>query len=418
MTETMVSWDGGRTYSHLWFDNPVTGTPTRRAGGVLRVPGARCLIEADNRSFSCYTKTYAVCSTASDGRSVPSQTCANGMPNTNLVCNTGAIPTWCQDLGQALVANASECCSLCAQNRSSGGLCTSWVFRAETSQCDLKVGQGNVTASADTSGRLEPVNPPAVTVCANTSVAADVQFTGFPFNVARFTYASKVVTVDPEHFVQLRAYSHKMNEIGGADQSLSAFGSSDGGVSWQFLAVVASRNATVIAKKWEGPGENDLVRLHDGRLLGIFRVDSCHPYWKAYSSDLGKTWSAPETMPFGSARPKMLALEDGRVLLTGGRPGLFMWVGDATGVQWSAINLALVHNEMVANFPAWQYSADFINASAANQFVQGSTSYTSLLDLGDGVALVQYDRLAHGWSEPPGPWGDRDRTFSMRFRYM
>ena len=35
-----------------------------------------------------------------------------------------------------------------------------------------------------------------------------------------------------------------------------------------------------------------------------------------------------------------------------------------------------------------------------------TTAYTSLL---------QYDRLANGWKMPPGPWGDCDYTFSMRF---
>jgi hypothetical protein len=45
----------------------------------------------------------------------------------------------------------------------------------------------------------------------------------------------------------------------------------------------------------------------------------------------------------------------------------------------------------------------------------GSTAYTSLLELGSGQYVVLYDRLANGWHFPPGPWGDRDRTFSLRF---
>jgi hypothetical protein len=33
----------------------------------------------------------------------------------------------------------------------------------------------------------------------------------------------------------------------------------------------------------------------------------------------------------------------------------------------------------------------------------------------DGPGATLYDRLANGWMMPPGPWGLKDRTFSMRF---
>jgi hypothetical protein len=141
---------------------------------------------------------------------------------------------------------------------------------------------------------------------------------------------------------------------------------------------------------------------------------------KSYSSNMGLNWTVPVAMPFGSARPKLMALPDGRVLLSGGRPGLFLWVGDARGEVWDAINLASVHNNLTAagsHAVDWRYSDSFVTSADRGEWVQGSTSYTSLLDLGNGAGLVQYDRLADGWKEPPGQWGDRDRAFSLRFRY-
>ena len=51
--------------------------------------------------------------------------------------------------------------------------------------------------------------------------------------------------------------------------------------------------------------------------------------------------------------------------------------------------------------------------------MQGSSAYSSLLKLGHGDYLVQYDRLANGWSPPewqgkPGAFGGRDHVFAMR----
>ena len=238
-----------------------------------------------------------------------------------------------------------------------------------------------------------------------------VSFTGFPFPVSRFTYASKIVTLrgEPNRLVHLMAYSHKANEKGGADENLAAFGSVDTGASWRFLAVVASRNATLAQRKWEGPGEDDLVQLRDGRLLAVFRVESMKPYWKAYSGDGGVTWSDPIALPFGSVRPKLIVVQEtGAVLLSGGRPGLFIWTGDPGAESWVATDVAAVHNSL-AQDPSWHYPQCYPDCPS------GSTSYTTLSALGDDRFLLQYDRLANGWKMPPGLWGDRDRTFAMQF---
>ena len=139
---------------------------------------------------------------------------------------------------------------------------------------------------------------------------------------------------------------------------------------------------------WEGPGENgetkwraqttaardptidtqttdtcspvlisaDIVRLSDDHLLTVFRVDSCHPYWKSRSTDGGISWSPPEALPFGSARPKLLRMPNGQPLLAGGRPGLWLWLGDQTGSTWTGINVCAEHNNLLPDDPSWHYS--------------------------------------------------------------
>ena len=155
---------------------------------------------------------------------------------------------------------------------------------------------------------------------------------------------------------------------------------------------------------WEGPGENDVVRLKDGTLLSVFRVDSCAPYWHSRSSDAGLTWSPPAALSKdvnGSARPKLLLLPNGQPLLSGGRPGLFLWLGDLTATHWTALNVAAIHNTLTRDEPAWQYAPGFIDGSAVGapcapvgpaggqRVPAGTTSYASLLQTGPGQFLLE-----------------------------
>uniref|UniRef100_A0A7S0P3D7 Sialidase domain-containing protein n=1 Tax=Calcidiscus leptoporus TaxID=127549 RepID=A0A7S0P3D7_9EUKA len=263
------------------------------------------------------------------------------------------------------------------------------------------------------------------TICSNVS-ATGVPYSGFPFDVARFVsyeQESKVVSIPDVSratrlLVQLRTFWRSLES---ESSTLGAFGSNDGGASWRFLAVVAEGSSArlIVSEAQPEPSENDACLLADGRLLAIWRVEACAPYHKSYSADNGTTWTAPVALPFGSARPKLLRLPDGRVVVSGGRPGLFLWIGDSDAEVWTAVNVASIHNGLVAawRLPAsWQYSAEFVNSSSRGAYLMESTCYTSLLAIGNGTMVLFYDRLGNGWKEPPGPWGDRDRTFSLRFR--
>ena len=108
----------------------------------------------------------------------------------------------------------------------------------------------------------------------------------------------------------------------------------------------------------------------------------------------------------GSARPKLLLLPNGQPLLAGGRPGLFLWLGDATATAWTPINVAEEHNRLTEDEPTWQYSDSFATGGHPDEGLPcqtgntvprpaGSTSYTSLLQVAPDEFLLQYCKLQY-----------------------
>lgn len=110
----------------------------------------------------------------------------------------------------------------------------------------------------------------------------------------------------------------------------------------------------LFAAEDEGPNENDMVVLPSGSLLVVARADSgdgvprrlLRAYFAVASSDRGKTWTTPKPMTatdgsqMGSARPRLLLLgrlkngvRQGPLMLTGGRPGLYLWLNTAADGQ-------------------------------------------------------------------------------------
>ena len=88
--------------------------------------------------------------------------------------------------------------------------------------------------------------------------------------------------------------------------------------------VIAELNASLgLPLSWEGPGENDIVRLSNGQILSVFRVDSCQPYWTSTSDATGQHWSSPRPLGkprddgsidgMGSVRPKLVLTPSGLV---------------------------------------------------------------------------------------------------------
>jgi hypothetical protein len=192
--------------------------------------------------------------------------------------------------------------------------------------------------------------------------------------------------------------------------------SGDGGFTWQYLSTVAGPEDVTDTPKAPRPSESNTVRLADGRLMCVYRVGSYLEYRKSYSRDEGKTWTRPERMDGAwSVEPQVLHLENGLILLSGGRLGLFLWVcADGEGKTWERINLAEHHNATVADSNV-RFSDAFCEAEASFDPYQ-STSYTGMVAAGPDEALICYDRLANGWEGAPGPWGAEDAVFCIRVR--
>lgn len=96
------------------------------------------------------------------------------------------------------------------------------------------------------------------------------------------------------------------------------------------------------------------------------------------------------------------------LLLSGGRPGLFLWVnraGDA--VRWGRIDLQAHHNKWVKDEPILKAQASFDS---------NTSSYTEVRWLDGKHFLVIYDRLARGWSAIPRDAKETNSVWVVRGR--
>ena len=170
-----------------------------------------------------------------------------------------------------------------------------------------------------------------------------------------------------------------------AHANIWLFESTDG-VAWRYRSRVVSAAQVVAAVgAEEGANENDLTALPDGRLLCIFRVDggdgwpshSHKPFMKAYSSNQGRTWTDPVSLSpalrrpgaatpashfVGSARPMLLQIPGGPLLLSGGRPYLMLWASEDGGDTWEPHNLAAEHNRRQPD-PTLRFCDAFANGA-------------------------------------------------------
>ncbi|MFQ3592376.1 MAG: sialidase family protein [Gemmataceae bacterium] len=164
------------------------------------------------------------------------------------------------------------------------------------------------------------------------------------------------------------------------------------GLKWNIRSIIADETCKLPGK--EGPCESALVRLKDGRLLCVFRLDSEVPYGHSFSQNDGKSWSKPQSLDgLLSVQPSLAVSAEGKILLTGGRPGLFLWLnrkGDA--LRWDKIDLQAHHNKYIKKEPILK---------AAAFFESDTSCYTEVRWLDDKRFVVLYDRLANGWKAIP-----------------
>ncbi len=96
--------------------------------------------------------------------------------------------------------------------------------------------------------------------------------------------------------------------------------STDQGKTWRYLSSVAVPDPARTDDS-EGFNEWSIVRLYDGRLLGVIRTGHYTPLVVSWSENEGRTWTTPRTPPgLGPAGvdPYLLKLHDGRLALAYG----------------------------------------------------------------------------------------------------
>ena len=240
-------------------------------------------------------------------------------------------------------------------------------------------------------------------------VPTGVVITGMPapvplvvpgLDVAAFSFNGQTLWLEDGTYLAT-AYGH----FEGDDRdSIVAVESTDG-TNWAVRSVVADAACPVPGSG--GPSESAICRLQDGRIMCVFRVESKLPFGQTWSSDEGRTWSTAVTMagPF-SVQPSLAVMADGAVALSGGRPGLYLWLNaDGTGQDWQQIDILAHHNSC---HPHEQivYSEDLSR--------QKSTSYTEVVAVDDNTLLYTYDRVPNGWRRIPEDMDDTNSVWLVR----
>ena len=211
---------------------------------------------------------------------------------------------------------------------------------------------------------------------------------GFGFN------GQTLVSEDGSHLATLYGYFKDA-----ARYSLVLVESRDG-IQWKYRATIAGEDCKL--KGGNGPCESAVCRLKDGRLMGVFRLASNVPYGQTFSGDEGRTWTEPVAMANAfSVQPSLAVMSDGKVVLSGGRPGLFLWVNaDGSGRDWQRVDMLAHHNATHPEEPISQPGH--------------TTSYTEIAALDDNHLIYMYDRVPHGWSAIPKESADTNSIWVVR----
>jgi hypothetical protein len=111
---------------------------------------------------------------------------------------------------------------------------------------------------------------------------------------------------------------------------------------------------------------------------------------QTFSRDEGKTWTEPVAMDPACkcADPRVVALPDGTLVLSTGRPGLDQWVNaDGTGKAWQHIDMMQHHNAFRPQERILRY-----DGRQGSQAAGRPTGYTEVVALDGSTLLYVYDR--------------------------
>lgn len=189
---------------------------------------------------------------------------------------------------------------------------------------------------------------------------------------------------------------------GDALYSLVLMSSSDKGLSWTYETTIACGDDTPGAP--EGPCEATLEELDGGQLVCVYRIGSGVQwnYRASRSADEGRSWTKPEVLDGPrSVEPCLRRLNSGLLALSGGRPGLFLWLcTDGACRQWHTFDV-LKHHNTTCGHPEWLLAED------GSQ----TTAYTEIVEIEPDRLLYIYDRIPMGWRAVPADSPDRNMIF-------
>jgi len=101
---------------------------------------------------------------------------------------------------------------------------------------------------------------------------------------------------------------------------------------------------------------------------------------------------------------------DGSIVLSGGRPGLYLWFNaDGTGLTWKRLDLREHHNACVPG--------EAIKADTTLETGEMTTGYTEVAVVDDSHLLVIYDRVPHGWKAIPRESVDTNSVWVIRLHW-
>ena len=236
------------------------------------------------------------------------------------------------------------------------------------------------------------------------SMDPDLATAGFVFN------GQVVKGKNDEYLTTL--YGH----FEGDERYSLVFVESADGFAWKVRSIVAG--ADCLLEGIEGPCESAICRLSDGRLMCLFRLASFVPYAQTYSEDDGHTWTQPVYTSAMSVEPSLEVMPNGRLALSGGRPGISVWFNnDTQGINWQGINIVAHHNACKPHdtinpdsTKAWNDRDEMIQ-----QGLSGFTSsYTELMRIDDKHLILIYDRLAYGWHPIPDESDETNSVWVVR----
>lgn len=160
----------------------------------------------------------------------------------------------------------------------------------------------------------------------------------------------------------------------------------DKGHSWQFVSNIAvPRFGDPVG---EGFGEPTMVLLEDGTLLTIMRTGHHFPLYASWSSDQGKSWTAPTYTGLDrGCDPHLIRLRDGRLVLSWGRRYPEGWSkivpeGDQSLFKYPGkgyLNLAVSND----NGRTWE------NDKVASEV---GSAYSTIFEVEPNVLFVQVDQ--------------------------